>query len=208
MKSNACRGQLIKWKDEQGFGFIKPVDGSREVFLHISELKASTRRPQVGDTIEYHLDVQAGKARASNASIVGISNQPNAPLQSQPKPTKPSSTETFPIIETLLLALIPLLGAIRLVMTTANPLPLVIYPAMSAVTFALYADDKSRARKGTWRVPEKTLHLCELAGGWPGGFIAQRKLRHKNRKTAYQVTFWAIVIIHQIVWITWLAGLI
>jgi uncharacterized membrane protein YsdA (DUF1294 family)/cold shock CspA family protein len=206
MKPNLCRGQLIKWKDEQGFGFIQPTDGGKEVFLHISELKSSTRRPQVGDTLEYYVDTKAGKVRAHNACIVGIPT-----LGQNPSKTTPSNTgtpATFPIPEALLLAIFPVLGAIRLLLETANPLPLVIYPAMSAVTFALYADDKSRARKGTWRVPEKTLHLCELVGGWPGGFIAQRKLHHKNRKTAYQITFWAIVIIHQIFWITWLAGLI
>ncbi|AKV69979.1 hypothetical protein VL20_5126 [Microcystis panniformis FACHB-1757] len=37
-----------------------------------------------------------------------------------------------------------------------------------------------------------------------GGFIAQRILRHKGQKKSYQVTFWAIVIIHYVVWLFWL----
>ena len=45
MKSVLVSGKLIKWKDEKGFGFIRPTDGSVEVFLHISEIKDSTRRP-------------------------------------------------------------------------------------------------------------------------------------------------------------------
>jgi uncharacterized membrane protein YsdA (DUF1294 family) len=41
------------------------------------------------------------------------------------------------------------------------------------------------------------LHLLELLGGWPGAFIAQRRLRHKCSKRQYQVVFWAIVLLYQ-----------
>jgi cold shock CspA family protein len=51
MQSGLRSGKLTKWKDERGFGFIQPVDGSQEVFLHISEVKDATRRPQENDTI-------------------------------------------------------------------------------------------------------------------------------------------------------------
>jgi uncharacterized membrane protein YsdA (DUF1294 family) len=55
-------------------------------------------------------------------------------------------------------------------------------------------------------VPEKTLHLCELAGGWLGGFIAQRRFHHKNKKASYQVEFWAIVALHYGGWLWLLAN--
>ncbi len=48
-----------------------------------------------------------------------------------------------------------------------------------------------------WRIPESTLHLFELAGGWPGAFVAQRALRHKTAKTSYQFVFWVIILLHQ-----------
>jgi uncharacterized membrane protein YsdA (DUF1294 family) len=111
---------------------------------------------------------------------------------------------SFPIAEAALLSLLPLIGAINFTWTTRNPLPLALYPVMSWVTYALYADDKSRAKRKDWRTSEQTLHLCELAGGWLGGFIAQRILRHKSQKKSYQVAFWAIVIIHYIAWLFWL----
>jgi uncharacterized membrane protein YsdA (DUF1294 family) len=75
---------------------------------------------------------------------------------------------------------------------------------MSLATFALCADDKARAQKGNWRTLEKTLPLCELAGSWLGGFIAQSKLHHKNRKEPYQIVFWGIVITHYVAWLGWL----
>ena len=71
------KGQLVTWKDDRGFGFIKPNDASKEVFLHISALKGAGRRPKVGDTIFYELVTEAdGKVRASKASIHGVAPRP------------------------------------------------------------------------------------------------------------------------------------
>ena len=54
-----------------------------------------------------------------------------------------------------------------------------------------------RAEEREWRVPEARLHLLELLGGWPGAFLAQRRLRHKCAKGSYQVVFWLIVLAYQ-----------
>jgi cold shock CspA family protein len=113
-------GQLIKWKDERGFGFIKPLDEShrcigdsnstsQEVFLHISELKDSTRRPQVGDIIYYHVVAKDGKIRACNAFILGAKNKPNAPSASNAVRRYP-----FPVLEVLLLSILPSIGSLLL----------------------------------------------------------------------------------------------
>lgn len=82
MQSFPYKGQLKTWKDDRGFGFIKPDDGSKEVFLHISVLKGASRRPIVGDTIFYEKTTEAnGKIRASKASIKGVINQPTVSNQ-------------------------------------------------------------------------------------------------------------------------------
>lgn len=205
MKLGIRSGQLIKWKDDRGFGFIQPVDGSQEIFLHISEIKDATRRPQVGDTIYYHVVAgQDGKISACNAFILGARSKPTVSSLNNRAKSNPASTPPFPVLQVLLLSILPIVGAIHFAWTTSNPLPLILYPAMSLLTFALYADDKSRAKRGNWRTSEKTLHLCELAGGWLGGFVAQRRLRHKSSKRSYQAVFWLIVAIHYIVWLSWL----
>jgi uncharacterized membrane protein YsdA (DUF1294 family) len=85
-----------------------------------------------------------------------------------------------------------------------NLLPLILYAGMSLITFNLYADDKYRANHKQWRTSEKTLHLFELFGGWVGGFVAQKMLRHKNIKKSYQIEFWLVVVIHYAFWIVWL----
>ena len=203
MQPGLRSGKLTKWKDERGFGFIQPVDGSQEVFLHISEVKDATRRPQENDTIYYHCAVDSdGKVRACKAFILGARNKSTA-LSHRNQPSG-RITASFPIVEVVLLSLLPLLLSIHFTLTTGNPLPLVLYPVMSGLTYALYADDKSSAKRKARRTPEKVLHAFELGGGWLGGFIAQRMIRHKNQKKSYQVVFWAIVIIHYITWLLWL----
>ena len=62
------------------------------------------------------------------------------------------------------------------------------------MAFAAYAIDKSAAKGGRRRIPENSLHLLALAGGWPGAFVAQRLLRHKTRKVSFQVVFWLTVV--------------
>ena len=68
---------------------------------------------------------------------------------------------------------------------------------LSVFAFFAYRSDKRRAEAGKWRVPESTLHIIELLGGWPGAFLAQRQFRHKTSKVSFQVTFWIIVVAHQ-----------
>lgn len=72
-----------------------------------------------------------------------------------------------------------------------NPLLLIglAYGFMSLVTYAVYALDKSAARRRRRRVPERTLHLLALSCGWPGALLAQRRLRHKSGKAAFLLVF-------------------
>lgn len=70
---------------------------------------------------------------------------------------------------------------------------------ISIITWLAYAHDKERARKKGWRIAESQLHLLEFLGGWPAAFFAQRYLRQKSVKASYRLTFWLIVISHQLV---------
>jgi uncharacterized membrane protein YsdA (DUF1294 family) len=78
--------------------------------------------------------------------------------------------------------------------------------AFSVFTFFAYRSDKRRAETGRRRIPESTLHMAELLGGWPGAFLAQRRFRHKISKTAYQVVFWGVVLLYQGVALEFLTG--
>jgi len=70
------------------------------------------------------------------------------------------------------------------------------YFALSLLSFGAYAIDKSAARKGTWRISENNLHVLDFLGGWPGGWLAQKILRHKTSKPSFQRIYWVTVALH------------
>ena len=99
------------------------------------------------------------------------------------------------------LCLLPLGGALQMLLNGQSWLPAVAYPLASLLSFVLYWRDKQQARNQAWRTPEKVLHVSELCGGWPGALLAQQRFRHKTRKPSFQLTFWAIVAVHQLFWV-------
>ncbi|MBR2465139.1 MAG: DUF1294 domain-containing protein [Clostridia bacterium] len=58
---------------------------------------------------------------------------------------------------------------------------LIYLALMNLFTFALYAADKHRAKRGAWRVPERALLGFSLLGGAVGGLAAMQYFRHKTR---------------------------
>jgi len=68
-----------------------------------------------------------------------------------------------------------------------------VYFIASTLTFILYALDKSAAKGNRWRIQENILHFCGLIGGWPGALLAQHLIRHKTKKSSFQIVFWMTV---------------
>lgn len=59
----------VKWFNAtKGYGFIQPEDGSKDVFLHISEVqRAGLRDVREGERLSYDLQPgQQGKVSAAN----------------------------------------------------------------------------------------------------------------------------------------------
>lgn len=52
---------------------------------------------------------------------------------------------------------------------------------ISLVTLALYGADKSKAKRGAWRIPEATLLGFGFFGGAVGALLAMRLFRHKTK---------------------------
>ena len=52
---------------------------------------------------------------------------------------------------------------------------------INLVAFALMGIDKDKARKGAWRIPEKTLFLSAIIGGSIGAIIGMQAFRHKTK---------------------------
>ncbi|MBO7342150.1 MAG: DUF1294 domain-containing protein [Clostridia bacterium] len=51
----------------------------------------------------------------------------------------------------------------------------------SILAFAAYGIDKSRARRGAWRISERALLLLGFSCGSVGALIAMKLFRHKTR---------------------------
>ncbi|MES2661277.1 MAG: DUF1294 domain-containing protein [Verrucomicrobiota bacterium] len=181
------QGTLAQWDDEKGFGWIE--SGPKRFFAHIKDFDKGQRRPKTGEEVRFiaGMDpkgrscakrvvlVRAGKAAADTGASSGFGGW----------------------FRLGLLLVLPLLAMFWL------PLPWWVGAGwmlvVSWVTGGLYAHDKQQAVSKGWRVSEGSLHLAELLGGWPGAFLAQRRLRHKCSKPSYQAVFWMIVLIYQIV---------
>ncbi len=55
----------------------------------------------------------------------------------------------------------------------------------SILAFAAYGIDKSRARRGAWRISEKALLLLGFACGAVGALAAMQLFRHKTKHTYF-----------------------
>ncbi len=65
-------------------------------------------------------------------------------------------------------------------------------------TFFLFAEDKKRARKEMWRIPERTLVLFALFGGSIGALAGMYVFRHKTKKWKFRICI-PVILVMQIV---------
>ncbi|EEG0865832.1 DUF1294 domain-containing protein [Salmonella enterica subsp. enterica serovar Enteritidis] len=64
----------------------------------------------------------------------------------------------------------------------------------NVLTLAIYGIDKTAARKTWRRVPESTLLVFGVVGGWPGAIVGQQLFRHKTQKQPFKTYFIVSVI--------------
>lgn len=75
--------------------------------------------------------------------------------------------------------------------------------AVNVVTFTVYGIDKRKARRGAWRIPEKTLFLLPLLGGSVGALLGMKVFRHKTKHWYF---VWGIpaILLAQLTLTVWL----
>ena len=175
------QGTITRWNDERGFGFITPTSGGPEAFVHVSALPSGTR-PSVGSTITYRPAADdRGRPRAADVEYVGSGRRRHA---------LPQGAVAAMIAATLFIGGVGVLAVI-------DVLPLVVPGVLlllSAVAYFMYRFDKLAAVRGERRVPESSLHLVSLIGGWPGALVARHALRHKTRKQPFRTAYWLTVV--------------
>lgn len=70
---------------------------------------------------------------------------------------------------------------------------------INLVSILLFKRDKSLARKGKMRIPEKTLFLSAILGGGPGAVLGMHLFSHKTKKVAFQLGLPLIAIVNVVV---------
>lgn len=66
---------------------------------------------------------------------------------------------------------------------------------INVLTMVMYGADKMAARKGMRRVPEASLLVFGVTGGWPGAILGQQLFRHKTQKQPFKTYFIISVIV-------------
>lgn len=76
---------------------------------------------------------------------------------------------------------------------------LIYLAVINIIGIIITARDKRAARRGTWRVPERTLFMLCILGGCPGVYSAMRLMRHKTLHKRFMWGIPAIFIVQIII---------
>jgi uncharacterized membrane protein YsdA (DUF1294 family) len=66
---------------------------------------------------------------------------------------------------------------------------------VNILAFLLMGIDKRKAKKGAWRIPERTLFLSALIGGSLGANLGMQLFRHKTKHRSFVIGMPAILIV-------------
>ncbi len=185
-------GTLSRWNDERGFGFLTPLKGGDDVFVHVKAFGPTTRRPEVGLVLSFEVETTfEGKKRAVRVEPVRpVRPAARAKARSHDRPAEWGTASKLAI---------PAFIGLYVALSIRWHVPwqfAAAYLVMSMVTLMAYAFDKSAAVEGRWRTSEAGLLLLGLVGGWPGAIVGQQLLRHKSSKREFRVVFWGTVLLN------------
>uniref|UniRef100_UPI003F4933F8 DUF1294 domain-containing protein n=1 Tax=Cupriavidus yeoncheonensis TaxID=1462994 RepID=UPI003F4933F8 len=187
-------GRIKSWHADKGYGFIDIHADLKDVFFHVTALQTRSVQPRPGDRVSFELTRgKDGRMQALNVRIAGA-----------PKSTVSAGASWLPALVSLAALATIVVGAF------GGYLPRqagIVGILASVVAFLAYYEDKARASRKAWRIPEANLHLIALCGGWPGALAAQHLLRHKNRKQAFQIVFWGTVTLNLGALVLWKAAI-
>lgn len=224
-------GTLVSWEDARGFGFIEPALGGDTVFVHIKAFPPGTGRPQAGQRLSFEVETRGDGRKRARAVQFPVPAKPRGPAsrtttapmgpaseasrsasasagRSTARGARPRGPSPAPWSLPRAIALPAFLALLLIAWTRRDMQPAVWawYGVASVVSLFAYAFDKNAAEAGRRRTPERTLHALDLAGGWPGGLLAQQLLRHKTAKGSFIAVFWLTVIVNVAGFVAWQWG--
>ena len=190
MKSGQAlqHGEIVYWNDDKGFGFIRYATDKPNLFFHVSSFAYHHRRPARGDLVVFSTGEHKGKLQATRVLLA----------EDQSHLTDDSIIDVHDVRPHFLEAVI----YVMLIVVFFEILAIVAWPLaissliISVLTAILFVIDKRAAIRNGYRIPETSLLLAVILGGWPGALLARPLLRHKTRKTRFISLFWASIVIY------------
>jgi uncharacterized membrane protein YsdA (DUF1294 family) len=76
---------------------------------------------------------------------------------------------------------------------------LIYLAVVNLAAFALMGVDKRRAKRGAWRIPERTLFLPAILGGSPGAILGMQMFRHKTRHRQFMIGMPLILLVQLVI---------
>ena len=196
------QGRLVEWFDDKGYGFIQPNDGLKDrVFLHIKDFSRPGPRPILGCALEYLVQLD-GNGRYRAKQVIYLKASQAKKQLDQPQTASVRSAQKLAPMQVLSVAYILTL-AVLLITGLLNGMLLLFISLMNLMSYWFYAQDKQAAQQGNRRVPENTLHILALLGGWPAAWLAQQRLRHKTQKQPFRKIYFCTIAFN-ILLILWL----
>ena len=190
-------GELIDWKDDRGFGFIRRPGGAETIFVHIRSIRRSGERPRVGDRMSYSVGVgKGGRSVATNVDILASDPNTATPAAEAARLERPKATATLLSGRVWAAAVLLALLAANIFLARLPVWVAGLYLIASITSFCTYWIDKRAANAKISRTPESTLHTIDLVFGVIGGLLAQHILRHKTFKQGYVFETGVIAAFH------------
>ena len=92
--------------------------------------------------------------------------------------------------------------SIQDIFTTRNMI--IYFVVINIIGFFIMFIDKQKAKRGAWRIPEKTLFIITALGGGIGTIAGMYTFRHKTQKLQFVVGLPFITILEIILAIYWI----
>ena len=87
------------------------------------------------------------------------------------------------------------------IFTTQNII--IYFVIINVIGFLIMWLDKRKARKGSWRIPEKTLFIITALGGGIGTIAGMYTFRHKTQKLNFVIGLPLITVLEIILIMYW-----